>query len=223
VGLLGPNGAGKTTTFRSILGLVRPDRGRVLLRDLDVTRWPVFRRARAGMGYLAQEPSVFRSMTVEENILAVLEWTSGADKKGRRRITDELLEKFHLEDHRTQRAQSLSGGEERRLEIARVLAQKPSLLLLDEPFANIDPRTIEELQVILKALQAEGLAILLTDHNVRETLSITDRSYILVDGRIFQHGTPERLVQDEMVRKTYLGERFAMPEVSGREGDRQGA
>jgi lipopolysaccharide export system ATP-binding protein len=218
VGLLGPNGAGKTTTFRSIAGLVRPDRGRILFEGRDVTSWPVFRRARAGMGYLAQDPSVFRSLSVEQNLLAVLEWMDGLDGKARRRRAAELLDRFHLEARREQAAHTLSGGEQRRLEIARVLAREPRLVLLDEPFANIDPRTIEELQGILASLRKDGLAILLTDHNVRETLSITDRSYILVDGRVFQHGTPRRLVEDELVRRAYLGDRFRMPEVLEKPG-----
>jgi len=213
VGLLGPNGAGKTTTFRMIVGLIRPDDGRIRFRDQDVSPLPVYRRARLGMGYLAQDPSAFRGMTVEHNLLAVLEWMPGLAKAARQDVCDDLIERFHLEPLRNQRASHLSGGEQRRLEIARVLARRPTLMLLDEPFANIDPRTVEELQEILATLRDEGMGILITDHNVRETLAVTNRSYIIVDGRIFQHGPARRLVEDEMVRRTYLGERFTMPEL----------
>jgi lipopolysaccharide export system ATP-binding protein len=176
---------------------------------------PVYRRARLGVGYLAQEPSAFRGMTVEDNLMAVLEWDADLDKISQLDRCEELLDRFHLGSLRKLKASVLSGGEQRRLEIARVLARRPSLLLLDEPFANIDPRTVEELQGILGTLKAEGMGILITDHNVRETLAVTDRSYIIVDGRIFQHGPAKRLVEDEMVRKTYLGERFTMPELGG--------
>ncbi len=215
VGLLGPNGAGKTTTFRMVVGLVRPDGGQIRFRGEDVSVVPVFRRARLGMGYLAQDPSVFRGMTVEENLLAVLEWIPGLPAREQKEASDRLLERFHLQDLRRHRAALLSGGEMRRLEIARVLARKPALMLLDEPFTNIDPRTIEELQGILADLRRQGIGILVTDHNVRETLSVTDRSYIIVEGRIFQHGPARRLIADEMVRRTYLGERFSMPELEG--------
>ena len=212
VGLLGPNGAGKTTTFRLVLGLLRPDSGTVSFRDRDVSGLPVHKRARLGMGYLAQEPSVFRGMTVEENILAVLEWIPGLTRADQRDRSNALIDRFHLAGLRRQKASQLSGGEQRRLEIARVLAAKPSLILLDEPFTNVDPITVEEIQSILNELRDQRLAILLTDHNVRETLSITDRSYILVGGRVFRHGTARSLVADEKVRKAYLGERFTLPD-----------
>ncbi len=210
VGLLGPNGAGKTTTFRCITGLLRPDTGRITFDGDDVTHAPVWKRARLGMGYLAQEPSVFRSMTVEENLIAVLEWIDTLSPALRQQRALDLLERMNLVERRRQKAASLSGGEQRRLEIARVLARDPKLLLLDEPFANIDPRTVEELQGILADLRAKGLAILLTDHNVRETLSITDRAFILVDGAVFRQGTASALVGDPAVRRAYLGERFRM-------------
>lgn len=213
VGLLGPNGAGKTTTFRMVVGLIRPDEGRIRFRGQDVSALPVYRRARLGMGYLAQDPSAFRGLSVEQNLLAVLEWMPDLHRSDRQDVCDDLIERFHLENLRHQRAAHLSGGEQRRLEIARVLARRPTLMLLDEPFANIDPRTVEELQEILGTLRDEGMGILITDHNVRETLTVTNRSYIIVDGRIFQHGPAKRLVEDEMVRRTYLGERFTMPEL----------
>ncbi len=218
VGLLGPNGAGKTTAFRCITGLLRPDGGQVLFEERDITHLPVWRRARLGLGYLAQEPSVFRGMTVEENLLAVLEWIDDlpAAQRGARAL--DLLEQLHLVERRAQKASSLSGGEQRRLEIARVLSRNPKLLLLDEPFANIDPRTVEELQGILHGLRARGLGILLTDHNVRETLSITDRSLILVDGCVFREGRAAALVSDPAVRSAYLGERFHMDGLVSQEG-----
>ncbi|MSR74498.1 MAG: LPS export ABC transporter ATP-binding protein [Planctomycetes bacterium] len=215
VGLLGPNGAGKTTTFRCITGLVRPDSGRITFGGSDVTHTPVWKRARLGMGYLAQEPSVFRSMTVEENLIAVLEWIDSISAAARQQRALDLLERMNLVERRRQKAASLSGGEQRRLEIARVLARDPTLLLLDEPFANIDPRTVEELQSILADLRSKGLAILLTDHNVRETLSITDRAYILVDGSVFRQGSAAALVSDPAVRRAYLGERFRMEGLGG--------
>jgi lipopolysaccharide export system ATP-binding protein len=211
VGLLGPNGAGKTTAFRTILGLVRPDQGRIQFNQQNVSLLPVYRRARLGMGYLAQDPSAFRGLTVAQNLLAVLEWMPGLRKEDREDTCDQLLERFHLEARRDQRAAHLSGGEQRRLEIARVLARRPTLMLLDEPFANIDPRTVEELQEILATLRNDGMGVLITDHNVRETLTVTNRSYIIVDGRIFQHGSARQLVEDETVRRTYLGERFELP------------
>jgi len=213
VGLLGPNGAGKTTTFRMILGLIRPDLGRISFESQNIAQLPVYRRARLGMGYLAQEPSTFRSLTVEQNILAVLEWIPDLAKADLRDRCDALMERLHLGGLKDQRASHLSGGEQRRLEIARVLAREPALMLLDEPFANIDPRTVEELQAILAGLRDDGMGILITDHNVRETLTITSRSYIIVDGKIFQHGPAKRLIEDEMVRRTYLGDSFSMPEL----------
>ena len=217
VGLLGPNGAGKTTSFRMVVGMVRPDEGQVVLEDKDITRLPIYKRARRGIAYLPQEPSIFRRMTVEDNLLAVLETIrmSRADRKAR---MDSLIGELELEKVRGSRAEVLSGGERRRLEIARSLVHDPALLLLDEPFAGVDPITVQEIQGILRRLkETKGIAILLTDHNVRETLAITDRSYIIAAGKILRHGTPSVLVADEVVRRTYLGEGFYMPEL-GREG-----
>jgi lipopolysaccharide export system ATP-binding protein len=213
VGLLGPNGAGKTTCFRMVLGMVRPDGGQVFLQDADISRMPIFKRARRGVAYLPQEPSVFRRMTVEQNLLAILE-TQRISRAERRRRMNELIHDLDLERVRKSRAEVLSGGERRRLEIARALVHHPHLLLLDEPFAGVDPITVQEIQAILRRLRAEqGLAILLTDHNVRETLAITDRSYIIAVGKILRHGTPAALVADEVVRTTYLGQGFYMPEL----------
>lgn len=213
VGLLGPNGAGKTTSFRMVLGIVRPDAGAVFLRDENLTRLPIYRRARRGIAYLPQEPSVFRRMTAEGNLLAMLE-TLPLRRAERMERMESLLADLDLNHVRKSRAEVLSGGERRRLEIARSLVHRPSLLLLDEPFAGVDPITVQEIQRILKRLVAErGIAILLTDHNVRETLAITDRSYIIAAGKILRHGTPAALVADEVVRRTYLGEGFTMPEL----------
>jgi lipopolysaccharide export system ATP-binding protein len=213
VGLLGPNGAGKTTTFLMVLGMVRPDAGSVWFRDADVTRMPIYRRARLGMAYLPQEPSIFRRMTVESNVLAILE-TLRLSRAERRVRLESLLAELDLTRLRTSRADTLSGGERRRLEITRALVLEPTLLLLDEPFAGVDPIAVQEIQGILRRLRAEkGIGILLTDHNVRETLSVTDRSYIIADGKILRHGTPSALVRDEVVRRTYLGEGFSMPEL----------
>lgn len=213
VGLLGPNGAGKTTSFRMVLGIVRPDAGAVFLRDEDLTRLPIYRRARRGIAYLPQEPSVFRRMTAEGNLLALLE-TLPLKRAERMERMESLLADLDLNHVRRSRAEVLSGGERRRLEIARSLVHRPSLLLLDEPFAGVDPITVQEIQRILKRLVAErGIAILLTDHNVRETLAITDRSYIIAAGKILRQGTPSALVADEVVRRTYLGEGFTMPEL----------
>lgn len=213
VGLLGPNGAGKTTTFRMALGLLPPHGGRVLFHGHEVSHLPVHRRARLGMGYLAQDPSIFRSMTVEENLLAVLEWMPEIPRSERGDRALDLLDDLNLGKLARQRAGSLSGGEQRRLEIARVLASDPELILLDEPFANIDPITVQEVQEILRRLRERGIGILLTDHNVRETLSITDHSYILVAGQVFREGKARDLVDDPMVRKTYLGENFRMADL----------
>jgi len=213
VGLLGPNGAGKTTSFRMVVGVVRPDGGAVFLRDEDLTRMPIYRRARRGIAYLPQEPSVFRRMTAEGNLLAILE-TLPFSRAERFQRMEALLHDLDLVRVRTSRADVLSGGERRRLEIARSLVHDPALLLLDEPFAGVDPITVQEIQGILQRLVAErGIAVLLTDHNVRETLAITDRSYIIADGRILRQGTPAALVRDEVVRRTYLGEGFSMPEL----------
>ena len=213
VGLLGPNGAGKTTSFLMVLGLVRPDEGSVLFRDADVTRMPIYKRARLGIAYLPQEPSVFRKMTVEGNVLAILE-TLRLSRADRARRLEELLAELDLTPRRKSRADTLSGGERRRLEITRALVLEPSLLLLDEPFAGVDPIAVQDIQAILRRLRAErGISILLTDHNVRETLSVTDRSYIIAEGKILRHGLPSDLVKDEVVRRTYLGEGFSMPEL----------
>jgi lipopolysaccharide export system ATP-binding protein len=210
VGLLGPNGAGKTTSFHMVLGMVRPDAGEVLFRDEDVTHKAIFRRARLGIAYLPQEPSVFRKMTVEGNLLAILE-TLKLTRSERRQRLEVLLDDLGLRPRRTSRADTLSGGERRRLEITRALVLSPSLLLLDEPFAGVDPIAVQDIQSILRRLRDErGIAILLTDHNVRETLSVTDRSYIIAEGKILRHGAPAELVNDEIVRKTYLGEGFTM-------------
>lgn len=209
VGLLGPNGAGKTTTFYMIVGLERPGGGRILLNGTDVTTWPMYRRSRAGVGYLAQEPSVFRKLTVEENILAILEnWgIRGAEAKKR---TEELLEEFEIGHVRDQKGYALSGGERRRTEIARALAARPQFLLLDEPFAGVDPIAVADIQGIIKHLRDKGLGVLITDHNVRETLAITDRTYILHQGKILVSGRAEDVANDPIARKFYLGEGFRL-------------
>src|SRR5690606_22097173 len=209
VGLLGPNGAGKTTTFYMIVGLERPAGGRILLDGMDVTALPMYRRARAGVGYLAQEPSVFRKLTVEENILAILEnWgVRGEQAKAR---TEALLEEFHIAHVRDQKGYALSGGERRRTEIARALAAEPKYLLLDEPFAGVDPIAVADIQSIISHLKAKGLGILITDHNVRETLAITDRAYIMHQGKILVSGPSLDVAEDPIARKFYLGEGFTL-------------
>ncbi len=209
VGLLGPNGAGKTTTFYSIVGFVRPDGGKISLDGEDITRLPMYQRARKGIGYLPQETSIFRGLSVAENILAVLE-ARGVPKRQRQERVDELLEELNLQQRARQRADTLSGGETRRVEIARALAVEPRYMLLDEPFTGIDPRTVEDIQTIIGDLRNENLSILITDHNVRETLQITDRAYIMVDGRILTAGTAQELTSNEQVRRLYLGEKFQM-------------
>jgi lipopolysaccharide export system ATP-binding protein len=209
VGLLGPNGAGKTTTFRMCMGMVKPDEGRIQFRGQDVTTSPIYKRARLGLGYLAQEPSVFRKLSVLDNLLAVLE-VRRIPKAERIRRAEELLEEFGLSRLRESRGEVLSGGERRRLEIARALATEPSLILLDEPFSGVDPIAVEEIQEILASLKDRGIAILLTDHNVRETLHITDRAYILAQGKVLAEGRPRDLVADEQVRRVYLGSRFEL-------------
>ena len=209
VGLLGPNGAGKTTTFYSIVGFVRPDGGKISLDDEEITHLPMYQRARKGIGYLPQETSIFRGLTVAENILAVLE-ARGVPKRQRQERVDELLEELNLQERARQRADTLSGGETRRVEIARALAIEPRYILLDEPFTGIDPRTVEDIQTIIGDLRNENLSILITDHNVRETLQITDRAYIMVDGRILTAGTARELTSNDQVRRLYLGERFQM-------------
>lgn len=209
VGLLGPNGAGKTTMFYSILGITKINSGKIYIDDKDVTNLPVHKRVRYGIGYLSQEPSVFRKLTVEENIKVALE-IFYKDKKQRKQVLEELLEELHLSHLRKQKAYTLSGGEKRRCEIARVIVSKPKYLLLDEPFVGIDPKTIEEIQNLILKLKNSGIGILLTDHNVRETLQIVDRAYLIYKGEILIHGDANRLINDEEARKVYLGERFTM-------------
>lgn len=209
VGLLGPNGAGKTTSFYMIVGLVRPNSGRVFFEGNDVTRMPMFKRARAGMGYLPQEESIFRKLTVEQNIMAILETTpmSRAQRKSR---CEELLHQFGIEHIAKNEALTLSGGEKRRLTIARSLVTSPSLLMLDEPFSGVDPIAVFDVQQIVTNLRESGLAILITDHNVRETLSIVDRAYLIFEGRVESEGTKDFLLSDPVSRKLYLGESFQM-------------
>jgi lipopolysaccharide export system ATP-binding protein len=210
VGLLGPNGAGKTTTFKMSIGRVRPDGGNVELDGHTVTNLPMYRRARLGMGYLAQEPSIFRSLNVEQNLQAIAE-TLDLDRTQRRALIDEMLKALEIEGLRKSKAEVLSGGERRRLEIARALMTSPRLLLLDEPFAGVDPIAVADIQSIVRQLREDkGISILLTDHNVRETLAITDRSYIIFEGQILRHGPKEELVNDPVVRRVYLGEDFQL-------------
>ena len=209
VGLLGPNGAGKTTCFYMIVGLIKPNEGKIFLEDEEITELPMYRRAKRGIGYLAQEASVFRKLTVEENILAVLEMRNYT-KQERREKTDMLIEEFSLQKVRKNLGMSLSGGERRRTEIARALAVDPKFVLLDEPFAGVDPIAVEEIQAIVAKLKNKNIGILITDHNVDETLSITDRAYLMVDGKLFRSGTAEALANDDMVRKVYLGQNFKL-------------
>ena len=209
VGLLGPNGAGKTTTFYMTIGIIAPDEGEIIFDQEDVTDKPIHERCRLGMGYLAQEPSVFRKLTVEENIMAVLE-TLGLSPRERKRRVESLLEELKISHLAKSRAYTLSGGERRRLEITRALVTNPSFLLLDEPFSGIDPIVVAEAQEIIYDLKKRGLGILLTDHNVRETLSITDRSYLVADGRVLISGTAQDLINDPKAKKIYLGEKFTM-------------
>jgi len=209
VGLLGPNGAGKTTSFYMIVGLIAPDAGRVLLDGEDITELPMYRRARRGISYLPQEPSVFRKLTVEENLAAVLEMLPLSPGQRRARL-DQLIEQMGLEKVRRTKAYLLSGGERRRVEIARSLVLQPVFLLLDEPFSGIDPIQVLELQRIIFELKRSGIGILVTDHNVRDTLAVTDRAYIINDGRIFRAGTPESLGSDPEVKRVYLGESFTL-------------
>jgi len=207
VGLLGPNGAGKTTTFHMITGFIRPEDGTITLGEHDITRLAVHRRARLGLGYLSQEPSIFRKLSVEQNVKAILEML-GMPKAQQGPRVDELLAKFNVTHLRKQRGDTLSGGERRRAELARALASRPSFLLLDEPFTGIDPIVRAEIQDIVRRLRDEGLGILITDHNVRETLEITDRAYIMYDARVLMSGSAQELVNDEQARELYLGERF---------------
>ncbi len=209
VGLLGPNGAGKTTSFYMIVGLIKPNEGKIYLDDEDITSDAMYRRAQKGIGYLAQEASVFRKLTVEENIMAILEMTK-LNKEERHEQLEELINEFSLHKVRKNRGDLLSGGERRRTEIARALAANPNFILLDEPFAGVDPIAVEEIQSIVAKLRNKNIGILITDHNVQETLSITDRAYLLFEGKILESGTPEVLAANEMVRKVYLGSNFVL-------------
>ena len=209
VGLLGPNGAGKTTTFYMVVGLVRPDRGRVLLDGTDIAKMPMYQRARNGIGYLPQEPSVFRKLTVAENLMAVLE-TMGLSGLERRERRDQLLSELGISHLAASMAYTLSGGERRRVEIARALTLSPKFILLDEPFAGIDPLAVQDIQGIISLLQYKGIGVLITDHNVRETLAITDRSYIISDGEIIEAGTAAEITASPRVRQFYLGEAFRL-------------
>ena len=209
VGLLGPNGAGKTTTFSMVMGQVHPDAGHILFNGSDISNLPMYKRARIGIGYLAQEPSIFRKLTVAENILAILE-TLGLSPRERRRRLEELLNELGIRHLAKSKAYTLSGGEKRRLEITRALVTRPLFILLDEPFSGIDPIAVFEAQGIIRELKTRGLGILLTDHNVRETLAITDRAYIMADGKVLISGTAEDLITDPKAREIYLGDKFRM-------------
>jgi lipopolysaccharide export system ATP-binding protein len=209
VGLLGPNGAGKTTSFYMIVGLVRPDEGKVYLDDVEITKSPMYKRAQMGIGYLPQEVSVFRKLSVEDNIMAILEMTD-LNKAQRHEKLERLLAEFHLTHVRKNLGNRLSGGEKRRTEIARALATDPKFVLLDEPFAGVDPIAVEDIQAIISELKKRNIGILITDHNVQETLSITDRAYLLFEGSILKSGTAEELASDEQVRRVYLGQNFVL-------------
>ena len=209
VGLLGPNGAGKTTSFYQVVGLVKPDDGDVFLNEINITKLPMYKRAQMGLGYLPQEASVFRKLSVEDNIAAVLEMTK-LSKKDQKEKLESLLSEFNLEHVRKSNGDVLSGGERRRTEIARALAVDPKFILLDEPFAGIDPIAVEDIQGVVTKLKYKNIGILITDHNVNETLSICDRAYLLIEGKIFKHGTAEELAQDEQVRRLYLGRNFEL-------------
>jgi lipopolysaccharide export system ATP-binding protein len=209
VGLLGPNGAGKTTSFYMFVGLVRPDEGKVFLEDTEISTWPMFKRAQNGVGYLPQEASVFRELSVEENIQAILEMTALSKAEQTDKL-ESLIAEFGLGRVRKNLGKVLSGGERRRTEIARALATDPKFILLDEPFAGVDPIAVEDIQQIVAKLKQKNIGILITDHNVQETLSITDRAYLLFEGKLLKHGTAEELANDEMVRKVYLGQNFEL-------------
>ena len=211
VGLLGPNGAGKTTTFYMVVGLIKPNEGRIFLDDTELTKLPVYRRAQLGVGYLAQEASVFRKLTVEDNIRSVLEMTNYSKEYQRDRV-ETLIEEFRLQKVRKSYGIQLSGGERRRTEIARAVAINPKFILLDEPFAGVDPIAVEDIQSIVSTLKDKNIGVIITDHNVQETLRITDRSYLLFDGRILKVGSAKELSEDEMVRKVYLGKNFKLNE-----------
>ncbi|HAU38918.1 MAG TPA: LPS export ABC transporter ATP-binding protein [Phycisphaerales bacterium] len=219
-GLLGPNGAGKTTTFRMTIGMIAPDEGSVIFDGVDVTSMPMYKRARRGMGYLSQEPSIFQRLTVRQNLLAILE-TMNLSRRVRHERCEHLLEQFGLTHVREQLARTLSGGERRKLEIARALVTNPTMILLDEPFSGVDPIAVEDLQREIRGLRDRGISILLTDHNVRETLTVTDRSYIIDNGKVLREGPPRELINDDLVRKTYLGhtfrgDEFDQPYLQGR-------
>lgn len=209
VGLLGPNGAGKTTTFYMVVGLISPDEGQVFLNEEDITKLPMYKRAQLGLGYLPQEASVFRKLSVEDNIMAVLEMTK-LNKEERNAKLESLLDEFNLHHVRKNNGDSLSGGERRRTEIARALAVDPKFILLDEPFAGVDPIAVEDIQQVVAKLKHKNIGILITDHNVNETLSICDRAYLLIEGKIFKHGSAEELAADERVRRLYLGTNFEL-------------
>jgi len=209
VGLLGPNGAGKTTSFYQVVGLIKPDSGEVLLNDTNITRFPMYKRAQMGIGYLPQEASVFRKLSVEDNISAVLEMTKLSKNEQKEKLED-LLNEFRLQHVRKNNGDTLSGGERRRTEIARALAVDPKFILLDEPFAGVDPIAVEDIQSIIAKLKYKNIGILITDHNVNETLSICDRAYLLIDGKIFKHGSAEELANDDQVKRLYLGRNFEL-------------
>jgi lipopolysaccharide export system ATP-binding protein len=209
VGLLGPNGAGKTTTFYMVVGFIKPNEGRVFLENEDITSLPMYRRAQKGIGYLPQEPSVFRKLSVEDNLKAVLEMTDKTEAEQRDRL-EELISEFNLQKVRKSNGDTLSGGERRRTEIARALATDPKFILFDEPFAGIDPIAVEDIQAIVAKLKTKNIGVLITDHNVQETLSVTDRAYLMFDGAILKAGTAEELAADEQVRKVYLGQNFEL-------------
>jgi lipopolysaccharide export system ATP-binding protein len=209
VGLLGPNGAGKTTTFYQVVGLIKADEGKIFLDDIELTKLPMYKRAQYGIGYLPQEASVFRDLSVEDNILAILEMTKLSKDEQKERL-ETLIEEFSLGKVRKNRGAVLSGGERRRTEIARALAVNPKFILLDEPFAGVDPIAVEDIQAIVKKLVEKNIGVLITDHNVHETLTITDRSYLLFEGKILKAGTAEELASDEIVRRVYLGQNFVL-------------
>lgn len=211
VGLLGPNGAGKTTSFYMIVGLIKPNGGNIFLEGTEITKYPMYKRAQNGIGYLAQEASVFRKLSVEDNIMSVLQLTK-LSKKDQRAKVESLIEEFGLGHIRKNRGDLLSGGERRRTEIARALATDPHFILLDEPFAGVDPVAVEDIQRIVAQLKNKNIGILITDHNVQETLAITDRTYLMFEGSILKHGVPKELAEDEMVRKVYLGQNFVLRE-----------
>jgi len=209
IGLLGPNGAGKTTTFYMIVGLIKPTSGKVFLDNIEITDYPMYKRAQLGIGYLAQENSVFRDLSIEDNIKAALEFTPLSKKEQKEKL-ESLLEEFGLAEKRKRLGKLLSGGERRRTEIARALASNPKFILLDEPFAGVDPIAVEDIQRIVAHLKDKNIGILITDHNVQETLAITDKTYLMFEGKILRHGTPEELAADELVRKVYLGQNFEL-------------